>query len=119
MIPLTMQATHFVDLMRLFGGEARKETIHALAAGPEVVLSDMVPPPLAEHEVPFERRINRAHAVIWRTQRDAVVSLTHTVLLHGSRFTAVFEVRHSPQAANRWNLGSVACKEVKWQICEA
>ena len=49
------QATHFVDAMRyLSGSELRKDSIQALGVGPEMELSDMPPPPNAEHTVRTE-----------------------------------------------------------------
>ena len=49
--PVVEQATHFIDLMRLFGGQIVPETIRAVAAGPDCQLSAMPDPPFAEHEV--------------------------------------------------------------------
>lgn len=49
------QATHFVDAMRyLSGSEFRKDSIQALGVGPDMELSDMPPPPNAEHTVRTE-----------------------------------------------------------------
>ena len=49
--PIVEQATHFVDLMRFFAGEILEDTVKAVAVGPDQKLSDMAPPPQAEHEV--------------------------------------------------------------------
>lgn len=46
------QATHFVDAMRyLSQSELVKDSIRAVAVGPEMELSEMPPPPNAEHTV--------------------------------------------------------------------
>ncbi len=46
------QATHFVDAMRyLSGSELQKDSIRAVAVGPDMALSEMPPPPHAEHNV--------------------------------------------------------------------
>lgn len=55
--PIVEQATHFVDLMRFFGGEIVEDTVKAVAVGPEQPLSDMPKAPEAEHEV--RNRISR------------------------------------------------------------
>ena len=48
------QATHFVDAMRyLSQSEFKRESIQAVGVGPEMELSDMPPPPNAEHTVSF------------------------------------------------------------------
>lgn len=56
--PIVEQATHFVDLLRYFGGEIAHESIKAVAAGPSLPLSDMADAPNAEHTVssPFKAR---------------------------------------------------------------
>ena len=46
------QATHFIDLLRYFGGEIAPESIKAVAVGPSLPLSDMPDAPDAEHLVP-------------------------------------------------------------------
>lgn len=46
------QATHFVDLMRYLVGDIDKDSIQALAVGPQQMkLNDMAEAPLAEHPV--------------------------------------------------------------------
>jgi hypothetical protein len=46
------QATHFVDAMRyLSGSELQRDSIRAIAVGPDMELSEMPPPPNAEHTV--------------------------------------------------------------------
>ena len=48
------QATHFVDAMRyLSQSEFKRDSIQAVGVGPEMELSDMPPPPNAEHTVSF------------------------------------------------------------------
>lgn len=54
--PIVEQATHFVDLMRFFGGELVEDTVKAVAVGPEQSLSDMPKAPEAEHEVSLPQR---------------------------------------------------------------
>lgn len=49
--PIVEQATHFVDLMRFFGGEIVEDTVRAVAVGPEQPLVDMPAAPNGEQEV--------------------------------------------------------------------
>jgi predicted dehydrogenase len=90
--PIVEQATHFVDLMRYLGGEIVQESIKAVAVGPSLPLSDMAKPPQAEHEVPMDQRINRATSAIFRFKEGAIGALTHTALLHESRYHTAIEV---------------------------
>ncbi|KAK9807571.1 hypothetical protein WJX72_003082 [[Myrmecia] bisecta] len=90
--PIVEQATHFVDLMRHFCGEIVESSIKAVAVGPSVPLSDMPKPPLAEHEVPMERRINRVTAAVFEFESGAVGSLTHSALMHKSHYATELEI---------------------------
>lgn len=45
------QGTHFLDLMRHFGGEVQQETLQGIAVGPELKLRDMPEAPEGEHSV--------------------------------------------------------------------
>lgn len=48
----SLQATHFVDLMRYLVDDIDKNSIQAMAVGPQqMILEDMAPPPQAEHPV--------------------------------------------------------------------
>lgn len=49
--PIVEQATHFIDLMRYFGGEIVEESIKAVAVGPSLPLTDMPESPHGEHTV--------------------------------------------------------------------
>ncbi|KAK9866478.1 hypothetical protein WJX84_008677 [Apatococcus fuscideae] len=90
--PIVEQATHFIDLMRYICGEISADTIHAVALGPNLRLADMAPPPQSEHQVPMERRINRATAATWCFEGGAIGSLFHSIVLEGSRFTAELDI---------------------------
>jgi hypothetical protein len=45
------QGTHFLDLMRHFGGEVQQESLQGVAVGPELKLRDMPEAPEGEHSV--------------------------------------------------------------------
>jgi predicted dehydrogenase len=90
--PIVEQATHFVDLLRYFGGEVAEESIKAVAVGPSLPLSDMPAAPDAEHTVPEDKRINRVTTSIFRFKEGGVGTLTHTVLLHEAAYHTAFEI---------------------------
>ena len=45
------QATHFVDMMRYLGGEIERDSIQAIAVGPDYPLAEMPRHPEGENEV--------------------------------------------------------------------
>lgn len=51
--PVVEQATHFIDLLRFFGGEIVIDSVKATAVGPKYQLTSMAEPPYAEHEVDY------------------------------------------------------------------
>lgn len=90
--PIVEQATHFVDLLRYFGGEVAEESIKAVAVGPSLPLSDMPKAPNGEHTVPENLRVNRVTTSIFRFKEGGVGTLTHTVLLHEATYHTAFEI---------------------------
>ncbi|KAK9908431.1 hypothetical protein WJX75_007736 [Coccomyxa subellipsoidea] len=87
------QATHFVDAMRyLSGSELQRDSIRAIAVGPDMELSEMPPPPNAEHTVPYDLRVNRATVAVFRFESGAVGSLNHTLLMHGQNFFTELDI---------------------------
>ncbi|KAK9803338.1 hypothetical protein WJX73_005466 [Symbiochloris irregularis] len=86
------QATHFVDLMRYFGGEIVQDSILAAAVGPNYPLASMAPHPEGENLVPMDRRVNRVTSATFHFDRGAVGSLTHTCLMHEQNFFTTFEL---------------------------
>lgn len=96
--PIVEQATHFVDLSRLLGGEADLASVTAVCIdpnGPAGELSDM--PARADgtrgdEPVPAEFRTPRATAAAWRFESGAIGSLTHGVLLHRKKYDSELEV---------------------------
>ncbi len=95
--PIVEQATHFVDLARYLLGEARLDTVQAIALrSSEQPLfrdapadDDGVPLPAA---VPEEFRAPAATAATWKHESGAVASLTHGVLLHREKYESELEV---------------------------
>jgi len=96
--PVVEQATHFVDLSRLLGGDAEIASVKAVripADSGAAHLSDM--PVLTDgragdEAVPPEFRAPRATAAVWRFENGAVGSLTHGALLHRKKYESELEV---------------------------
>jgi len=96
--PIVEQATHFVDLSRLLGGDAEIASVRAVripADSPAAGLADM--PVLTDgragdEAVPAEFRAPRATAAVWRFASGAVGSLTHGALLHRQKYESELEV---------------------------
>jgi len=94
--PIVEQATHFVDLARLFCGEADLSSVRALAlaaADPLGSLTDL-PAQVAKEEasLPESRRVPRVTSAIWRFKSGALGTLNHTVLMHGSAYETQIEL---------------------------
>lgn len=62
--PIVEQATHFVDLLRYFGGDIVQNSIKAVAVGPDYVLSDMPEDPNAEHTVCPKLILGSVHCIL-------------------------------------------------------
>lgn len=58
------QATHFVDMMRYLGGEIDRESIQAIAVGPDYPLAEMPKHPEGENLVSLQQpsQIGPCHA---------------------------------------------------------
>ncbi len=95
--PIIEQATHFIDLARYIGGDVDPQSVRVvkIAAGDERGrLSDVPSGPdgrSIEHDVPPDKRIDRATIAHWRYENGAIGSLCHAVQLHGRRYEAEFE----------------------------
>lgn len=87
--PIIEQATHFADLMRYFGGEVVRESLHTVCVSPEYDLERAVS---FEKHVPMNRRIDRATSASFIFKSGAIGSLTHTALLHGNTFDTQIEI---------------------------
>ncbi len=96
--PIVEQATHFVDLTRLLGGEAVAGSVQAVqisAASSAAELEDM--PRLdngrkVDEAVPGNWRSPRCTAAVWRLAGGGVASLTHGALLHRKKYESELEV---------------------------
>ena len=95
--PIVEQATHFCDLLRYIGGEANRETIHAIAVpasdektSPGYLSS--VPAVNREAELPPENRIPRLTSSNWHFTSGAVGALTHGATLKGKKYEAAIDV---------------------------
>ena len=96
--PIVEQATHFVDLSRLLGGEADLSSVVAVGIDPNSAAGALVDMPLlpdgrtGDESVPPEFRIPRATAAVWKFDSGAVGSLTHGILLHEQKYESELEV---------------------------
>ena len=95
--PIVEQATHFCDILRYLGGEAKPETIHAIAipasddvASPGYLSS--VPAVNREAELPAENRIPRLTSSNWCFSSGAIGVLTHGATLQGKKYESAIDV---------------------------
>ena len=95
--PIVEQATHFCDILRYIGGEAKPDTIHAIAIpasdnkdSPGYLSS--VPAVNRETELPAENRVPRLTSANWHFTSGAVGSLTHGATLHGKKYEAAIDI---------------------------
>jgi predicted dehydrogenase len=85
--PIVEQATHFVDLSRYFGGEAVLESVqaHSLEHYEEAGRLEAIP--IDEEAIKPEDRIPRVTSATWKYENGAVGSLTHALVLQGTRYS--------------------------------
>ena len=89
--PVSEQGTHFIDLMRFFGGDIDQDSISAVAIGPSYPLIDL--PAGIETGIPLDRRNNRATTANFIFPwTGAIGSFTHTMLLHGESYETELEL---------------------------
>jgi len=92
--PVVEQATHFVDLGRLFCGEVDLSTVQAQAIRATDPLGRLsaLRKDVDETKVPEERRVPRVTTATWQFESGALGSLIHTVQLHGSKYESELEI---------------------------
>ena len=96
--PIVEQATHFVDLSRLLGGEADLSSVVGVGIDPNSAAGALLDVPLvpdgrtSDETVPPEFRVPRATAAVWKFDSGAVGSLTHGILLHEQKYESELEV---------------------------
>lgn len=100
--PIVEQATHFIDLLRFFGGEIAQESIKAVAVGPSLPLSDMPPAPDAEHSVRNLLMLLQALIPCFDPSSCEVASTVMSVLLPPSSYlTLPTGISRTPQASRQ------------------
>jgi len=94
--PIVEQATHFCDLARYLAGEVNLDTVKAIAVKQTDRLGKLKSQPenirALEETIPEERRVPRVSHAYWQFESGAIGSLTHGVLLHGSKYESEIEV---------------------------
>jgi len=90
--PIVEQGTHFVDLSRYFGGEAILESVqaHSLEFYEEAGKLDVIP--IDESLIPEDDRVPRVTSATWKYANGAIGSLTHALVLQGTRYSTELEV---------------------------
>ena len=96
--PIVEQATHFVDLSRLLGGEVNLSSVVGVGIDPASAAGALVDMPVlsdgrtGDEAVPAEFRVPRATAAVWKFDSGAVGSLSHGALLHRKKYESELEV---------------------------
>ena len=92
------QATHFVDAMRyLSKSEFKRDSIQAVGVGPDMELSDMPPPPGAEHTV---RSTSPAAHSFTHSWHSASAAFPRAILAYDRRHA--FIVSHIQSRQAQW-----------------
>lgn len=91
--PIIEQATHFCDLLRLFGGEVDFGTISAISVSARDVVGKLSKvPDGVEDNVREKHRITRAVNATWKFKNGAIGALSHGALMHGMNYHTQFEI---------------------------
>lgn len=87
------QASHFADLLRMFGGEVDLDSITATSVGWDDPAGKLSAMPIDESKIPMHDRIDRMTSATWRFQDSgAIGSLTHGLVLQGTKYDTTLEV---------------------------
>ncbi|KAI5479584.1 NAD dependent oxidoreductase [Pseudohyphozyma bogoriensis] len=90
--PVVEQATHFVDLSRYFGGDVEMDSVQAHALEWYEEAGELSVIPLDEEKVPEDDRIPRVTSATWKYKTGAVGSLTHALILQGTKYSTELEI---------------------------
>ncbi|CEQ43029.1 SPOSA6832_04916 [Sporobolomyces salmonicolor] len=90
--PIVEQATHFIDLSRYFGGDVDMDSVQAHALEWDEPAGDLSVVPVDEKAIPEEDRIPRVTSATWKYETGAVGSLTHALVLQGTKYSCELEV---------------------------
>lgn len=90
--PIVEQGTHFVDLSRYFGGEVMLDSVQAssLEWYEEAGKLDVVP--VDEEKIAEDDRVPRVTSATWKYENGAVGSLTHALVLQGTKYSTELEI---------------------------
>ncbi|GAA5879160.1 hypothetical protein JCM1840_006213 [Sporobolomyces johnsonii] len=90
--PIVEQATHFIDLSRYFGGDVDMDSVQAHALEWDEPAGDLSVIPVDEKAIPEDDRIPRVTSATWKYETGAVGSLTHALVLQGTKYSCELEV---------------------------
>ncbi|KAK4048794.1 hypothetical protein OIV83_004560 [Microbotryomycetes sp. JL201] len=90
--PIVEQATHFVDLSRYFGGDVEMDSVQAHALEWYEEAGELSVVPVDEDVIAEEDRIPRVTSATWKYKTGAVGSLTHALVLQGTKYSTELEI---------------------------
>lgn len=90
--PVVEQATHFVDLSRYFGGDVDLDSVQAHALEWYEEAGELSVIPVDENAIPENDRIPRVTSATWKYHTGAVGSLTHALILQGTKYSTELEI---------------------------
>ncbi|KAM0753680.1 hypothetical protein T439DRAFT_322568 [Meredithblackwellia eburnea MCA 4105] len=90
--PVVEQATHFIDLSRYFGGDVDMDSVQANSLEWFEEAGELSVVPVDESIIPEEDRIPRVTSATWKYNSGAVGSLTHALILQGTKYSTELEI---------------------------
>ncbi|GAA5849807.1 hypothetical protein JCM3766R1_007023 [Sporobolomyces carnicolor] len=90
--PVVEQGTHFCDLSRYFGGDVDLDSVQASALEWDEPAGALSVVPIDENAIPEHDRIPRVVSATWKYETGAVGSLTHALVLQGTKYSCELEV---------------------------
>lgn len=90
--PIVEQGTHFCDLSRYFGGDVDLSTVQAHSLEWYEEAGELSSVPIDELAIAEKDRIPRVTSATWKYETGAVGSLTHALVLQGTKYSTELEV---------------------------
>ncbi|GAA6012134.1 hypothetical protein JCM11491_001760 [Sporobolomyces phaffii] len=90
--PVVEQATHFIDLSRYFGGDVVMDSVQAHALEWDEPAGALSVIPVDEDAITEDDRVPRVTSATWKYETGAVGSLTHALVLQGTKYSCELDV---------------------------
>ncbi|KAL8293280.1 hypothetical protein RQP46_000974 [Phenoliferia psychrophenolica] len=90
--PIVEQGTHFIDLSRYFGGDVDMASVQANSLEWFEEAGQLSVIPVDEEAIPEDDRIPRVTSATWKYESGAVGSLTHALILQGTKYSTELEI---------------------------